>query len=191
MMGKVLVEGIADKVLCGGLVANIMLTAARVDIGKVSEDFIYTKHLDGFIEQAQEILEKYPDSIILPDDLAYVQDGERHEVDADDLPQDKMLIDIGSRTIEKYSKTLREAGAIFINGPMGIFEKEPSANGTKAVWEATADSAGFSVVGGGDSVAAANLFEQAGKIDYICTGGGALVRFLSGEELPVAKALKD
>ncbi len=72
-----------------------------------------------------------------------------------------MLIDIGEATIDKYSQILKSAGTIFINGPMGVFEKKLSANGTKKVWEATADSAGFSIVGGGDSVAAANLFNLA------------------------------
>jgi phosphoglycerate kinase len=190
MMGKVLVEGVADKVLCGGLVANIMLIAGRVDIGKASEDFIYSKNLGEFIEQAQEILERYPDKIMMPDDLAYVQEGKRYEVSIEDLPQDKMLIDIGAKTTDKYSKILAQAGTIFVNGPMGVFEKPESAYGTKSVWEAAADSAGFSVVGGGDSVAAANAFGVSERIDYICTGGGALVRFLSGEELPVVSALK-
>ena len=191
MMDKVLAENIADKVLTGGLLANIMLIAGRTDIGKASEDFIYSKNLDGFIEPAQEILEMYPGKIVLPDDLTYVEDNKRYEVSVEELPQDKMLIDIGQVTIDKYTKILESAGTIFINGPMGVFEKEPSANGTKAVWEATADSAGFSVVGGGDSVAAANLFKLSDKISYICTGGGALVRFLSGEELPVVRALKN
>ena len=190
MMGKVLAEGVADKVLCGGLVANIMLIAGRVDIGKASEDFIYSKNLGEFIEQAQEILERYPNKIILPDDLAYVQEGKRYEVLIEELPQDKMLIDIGAKTTDKYSRILAQAGTIFVNGPMGVFEKPESAHGTKSVWEAAADSAGFSVVGGGDSVAAANMFKVSEKIDYICTGGGALVRFLSGEELPVVSALK-
>ena len=135
MMDKVLVEGIADKVLCGGLLANIMLIAGGVDIGRASEDFIYTKNLDGFIEQAQEILETYSDKIIAPDDLANVKDGKRYEAGIEELPQDEMLIDIGEATIDKYSQILKSAGTIFINGPMGVFEKELSANGTKKVWE--------------------------------------------------------
>jgi phosphoglycerate kinase len=77
-----------------------------------------------------------------------------------------------------------------MNGPMGVFEKKPSEAGTKAIWEAAADTKGYSVIGGGDSVSAANLFGVSERLGYICTGGGALVRFLSGEELPVVKALK-
>ena len=190
MMGKVLKDGIADTVLTGGLLANIMLLAEEVDIGKASEDFIYGRGLESLIEQAQEILEMYPERIILPDDLAYVDDTGRYEVEITDLPQHEMLIDIGAKTIRRYAQILSAAGTIFVNGPMGVFEKEASANGTKAVWEAIAASHGFSVVGGGDSVAAANMFGVGDEVDYICTGGGALVRFLSGEELPVVKALK-
>ena len=190
MMGKVLGDGIADTVLMGGLLANIMLIAKEVDIGKASEDFIYKKGLGDFIEQAQELLEMYGDKIVVPDDLAYVDDTRRREVDISDLPQHKMLIDIGAKTIRRYEQIISAAGTIFVNGPMGVFEQEASANGTKAVWEAISASAGFSVVGGGDSVAAANMFGVSNQVDYICTGGGALVRFLSGEELPVVRALK-
>ncbi len=191
MMDKVLKEGTADVVLTGGLVANIMAVAKEIDIGKASEDFIYKKSLGECIETAREILELYSDKILIPEDFAYVEDDVRHEVKVGDIPQDKMLVDIGTNTIAKYDQIIREAGTVFINGPMGVFEKTPSAAGTKAVWEAAAGTRGFSVVGGGDSVAAANLFGVSDRIGYICTGGGALVRFLSGEELPVVKALKD
>ena len=190
MMGKVLKDGIADKVLTGGLLSNIMLLAKGVDIGKASEDFIYKRGFETFIEQSQEILDAYGDKIVLPDDLAYVNDTGRHEADINDLPQHEMLIDIGVKTIRKYEGILSSAGTIFVNGPMGVFEEEASVAGTKAVWEAIAESDGFSVVGGGDSVAAANMFGVSDEMGYICTGGGALVRFLSGEELPVVKALK-
>ncbi|HNX63529.1 MAG TPA: phosphoglycerate kinase, partial [Candidatus Limiplasma sp.] len=121
---------------------------------------------------------------------AYVEDEVRHEVSVGDIPQDKLLIDIGQKTIDRYVKIIREAGTVFMNGPMGVFEKKPSEAGTKAIWEAAADTKGFSVIGGGDSVSAANLFGVSERLGYVCTGGGALVRFLSGEELPVVKALK-
>jgi len=101
-----------------------------------------------------------------------------------------MLIDIGAKTIRRYTDIISTAGTVFVNGPMGVFEKEPSANGTKAVWQAIGASAGFCVVGGGDSVSAANVFGVSDDMDYISTGGGALVRFLSGEVLPAVGALK-
>ncbi len=190
MMDKVLKEGTADIVLTGGLVANIVMVAKDIDIGKASEDFIYKKNLGECIETAREILDAYSDKIMVPEDFAYVEGEQRNEVGVGDIPQDKLLIDIGAKTISRYEKIIREAGTVFINGPMGVFEKKPSEAGTQAVWEAAADTKGFSVVGGGDSVAAANLFGVSERIGYICTGGGALVRFLSGEELPVVSALK-
>ena len=191
MMDKVLKDGTADLVLTGGLVANIVAVAKDIDIGKASEDFIYKKNFGECIDTAREILDAYSDKIMVPEDFAYVEDEVRYEVSVGDIPQDKLLIDIGAKTISKYEQIIRDAGTVFINGPMGVFEKEPSAAGTKAVWEAAADTKGFSVVGGGDSVSAANLFGVSKRMGYICTGGGALVRFLSGEELPVVKALKD
>ena len=190
MMDKVLKEGTADVVLTGGLVANIVMVAKDIDIGKASEDFIYKKNLGECIKTAREILDAYSEKIMVPEDFAYVEDEQRHEVSVGDIPQDQLLIDIGRETISRYERIIREAGTVFINGPMGVFEKKPSEAGTKAIWEAAADTKGFSVVGGGDSVAAANLFGVSERIGYICTGGGALVRFLSGEELPVVSALK-
>lgn len=191
MMDIVLRGGTADSVITGGLVANILLLAKGVDIGKASEEFIYKKNLGEFIDSAKKILGEYNDKILIPEDFAYVENEVRHEVSVGNLPQDNMLIDIGEKTIARFEKILHEAGTIFINGPMGIFEKKPSEKGTRAVWEAAADTKGFSVVGGGDSVTAANQFGLGKRMGYICTGGGALVRFLSGEELPVVKALKD
>ena len=190
MMDKVLKEGTADFVLTGGLVANIVMVAKDIDIGKASEDFIYKKSLGECIETAREILDAYSGKILVPEDFAYVEDEQRHEVSVGDIAQDKLLIDIGKKTIERYAQIIHDAGTVFINGPMGVFEKKPSEAGTKEIWEAAADTKGYSVVGGGDSVAAANLFGVGERIGYICTGGGALVRFLSGEELPVIRALK-
>mgnify|MGYP001020808399 CR=1 FL=1 len=191
MMDKVLKEGAADLVLTGGLVANVMAVAKDIDIGKASEDFIYKKNLEECIETAREILDAYGDKIVVPEDFAYVEGETRREVNVEDVPQDKLLVDIGHKTIAKYEQIIREAGTVFMNGPMGVFEKKPSEDGTKAVCEAAADTKGLSVIGGGDSVSAANLFGVSERIGYICTGGGALVRFLSGEELPVVKALKN
>jgi len=190
VMEKVLKDGIADRILTGGLLGNIMLIASRIDIGKKSEEFIYKRNLGEFIEEAEEILYKYKNRIVIPDDLAYIE-GKRIEIPVVDLLPDKMYVDIGEKTINKYSDIIGQAETIFVNGPMGVYEKKETELGTRAVLKAIADSKGYSVVGGGDSVAAVNKFEVRDKIDYICTGGGALIRFLSHEELPVIKALKE
>ena len=106
------------------------------------------------------------------------------------LPDDKMLVDIGAQTAAKYREIIMGAQTVFVNGPMGIFEKQETEFGTKAVWQALADTAGYTVVGGGDSVTATNQYGLGPQMGYICTGGGALIRFLSGEELPVVRALR-
>ena len=89
-----------------------------------------------------------------------------------------------------YREIILKSKTVFANGPVGVFEKEESALGTKELFHALADTEGYTVVGGGDSVTAAKQFGVTDRLGYICTGGGALIRFLTGEELPVVKALR-
>ncbi len=189
MMETVLGKGVADKVLAGGLVANIMLIASGVDIGKPSTDYIYSNNLGEFIEMSKRLLDRFGDKIILPADLAYAND-KRVTVKISDLPVNEPLLDIGDKTAEIFKQEILNAKTVFVNGPMGVFEKEFTEYGTKAVWNALAETKAYTVLGGGDSITATNKYGLADKIGYICTGGGAMVRFLSGEELPVVKALK-
>ncbi len=190
MMEAVMGKGAADHALTGGLVANIMLWAKGVNIGEASRGFIKKQGYDDLLPLAKELLAKYGDKIVLPEDLAYVKDDVRYERNVDDLKDDEMYIDIGSKAAAEYQRIIRAAKTVFVNGPMGVFEKEPSELGTKAVWEALGDTEGYTVIGGGDSITATNKYNKRDKINYICTGGGALIRFLSGEELPVVKALR-
>jgi len=189
MIDSILKNNIADLVLATGLVAQVMLLAKGLSLGKPSEDLIKKKNLEEYIEKAKDILNKYKDRIELPVDLAYVSEG-RKEVEVDKLPVDQVLMDIGSNTIVEYEQTIKDAKTIFFNGPAGVFEKTESEFGTKSLLSAIAESSAFSVIGGGDSIAAVNKYNLADNISYISTGGGALVRFLSGEELPVVKALR-
>lgn len=189
MMDKILKESIADKVLAGGLVGNIMLIAKGIDIGKASRDFIFDSNLGEFIEQAKSVLDEFEDKIVLPVDLAYTTD-KRVTVDVDSLPVEEMLVDIGEKTVEIFKKHIMEAKMVFVNGPVGVFEEPLSEYGTRQVWQALAQTDGYTVLGGGDSVAATNKFDLADKMGYVCTGGGALVRFMSGDNLPVVEALK-
>jgi len=189
MIDSILKNNIADLVLATGLVAQVMLLAKGVSLGKPSEDLIKKKNLEEYIEKAKDILNKYEDRIELPVDLAYVSGG-RKEVEVDKLPVDQVLMDIGSNTIAEYEQIIKDAKTIFFNGPAGVFEKAETELGTKSVLTAIAKSDAFSALGGGDSIAAVNKYNLANNISYISTGGGALVRFLSGEELPVIKALR-
>lgn len=191
MMPKVIHDRIADKILTSGLLAQVFMLAQGVDLGTASKEIIYKKKLDIFIDKARGLLSSYKDKIIIPVDYAYSIEGKRIEVDAADFPISYAISDIGSKTISKYKEEISKSKTIFINGPSGVFEKPESESGTKELWTAVADSAAYSVIGGGDSVTAINKYYLKDKFSYICTGGGAMVRFLSGEELPVVKALKE
>ena len=190
MMDTVLSKGSADTVLTGGLVGNIILHAIGKPIGQKSIDYIYAKNLEEFIPVAKELYGKYAGRIVIPDDLAGVTDGVRYEYALDEVPGDLSAIDIGSKTIKKYVNLIMGAKTVFVNGPMGVFEEVPSEAGTKAVFEALAETDAYTVVGGGDSVTASRKYKVADRLGYVCTGGGALIRFLTGEELPVVKALR-
>jgi len=189
MMSSVLENDVADLILTGGLVAHIMLLAKGISLGKPSEDLIKKNNLEEYIDQAKGILNKFEDRIELPVDLAYLSGG-REEVEVNNLPAEYTLMDIGSNTISKYEQIIKDAKTIFFNGPVGVFEKTETELGTKSILSAIAGSNAFSVIGGGDSITAVNKYKLANNISYISTGGGALVRFLSGEELPVIKALR-
>jgi phosphoglycerate kinase len=189
MMPTVLKNNIANEILCSGLVAQIFMIASDRDIGRPSKELIYKKKLEPYIEIAKDIIKSYPKRIILPPDYAYSR-GTRVEIDADQLPTKNLIADLGEKTIRLYKDTISKAKTVFVNGPPGIFEDSMTELGTKELWKHVAETDNFSVIGGGDSIAVANKYGLAEKFSYVCTGGGALVRFLSGEELPVVRALK-
>lgn len=190
MMKQVLENGTADKILASGVTGNVMLMACGYSIGKVNEKFIKDRSLDVFIKPAKEYLSKYSSKIIFPWDLAYEKNGQRVEVDIDNLPIEEPLLDIGSKTIKAFTEEIKKAGTIFVNGPAGVYEKEIFEKGTKEIWEAIAEAEGYSVIGGGDTVSAAQKYIDLKKISYVCTAGGAMVQFLSGKEMPLIKAMK-
>ncbi|NLO83071.1 MAG: phosphoglycerate kinase [Clostridiales bacterium] len=190
MMKQVLENGTADKILTGGVTGEIMLMAQGISIGKEKEKFIKDRSLDVFIDQAREYLNDYPGRIIAPLDLAFERDGKRYEISVDELPADEMFMDIGSRTIELFKGIIETAGTIFVNGPMGVYENKNFEVGTREVWNAVASAKGYSVIGGGDTVSSATRYIDLGKINYVCTAGGAMVRFLSGKRLPLIEAMR-
>lgn len=190
MMDTVLSRGTADRVLAGGLVANILLAAKGEKIGQGSLDFIKQSGNAQYIETAKELLAKYADKILLPKSLAYLENGKRQEAKLHQLPADAAALDIGLEDAMNYQQIIRNAKTVFVNGPMGVFEEAETEAGTKAVWDALGDTQAFTVIGGGDSITATAKYNKTSQIGYICTGGGALIRFLTGEELPVVKALR-
>ena len=190
MMKTVLERGVADKILTGGLVGNIFLTALGKEIGQGSVDFIMKSNYGEYIEKAKELYAQYGEKITLPVDLAWVTDGVRHEAALGSVPADIASVDVGGETAKIYRESILNAKTVFVNGPMGVFEQAPSEAGTRAVWQALADTEAHTVLGGGDSITATEKYGLTDKMGYICTGGGALIRFLTGEELPVVKALR-
>lgn len=190
MMSAVLGAGAADKVLTGGLVGEVLLWANGADIGERARAFIKKEGYEPLVETAKELLSRHRDKIELPSDFASVENGMRTEHKLGSIPKDALVLDIGAGTAEAYQKAILGAKTVFVNGPMGVFEEAQTELGTKLVWEALGSTAAYTVIGGGDSITATKKYGKTKDIDYICTGGGALIRFLTGEELPVVKALR-
>lgn len=193
MMKQVLENGTADKILTTGVTGIIMRMAQGKKFGKTQDKFIYDRSLDAFLEPAKNFMKRFGEHFVNPVDFAYEKDGERAECSLEELPIDNALfLDIGTKTIELFKKEISKAGTIFVNGPAGAYEKTLFEKGTKEIWNAIAEAKGFSVIGGGDSVTAAQKLvnDAENEFSYICTAGGAMVRFLSGVELPLLKALR-
>ena len=178
------------KILTGGLVGNIFLAAKGYRLGETNIEFIRGKKLSDQIDIAAKLLGKYEDNIIVPKDLAVDRKEERLDIPVSELPTNDKISDIGEKTIKDYVKIISESNTIFANGALGIFEKKEFAKGTEAVIKAIANSDGFSVIGGGHTVAAARELGVGNKINHISSGGGACVNLLAGYKLPAIEALK-
>jgi len=183
----------ADLILTGGLVGHIFTLAKGFDLGNANISFLGERGLIKLVDRAESILNEFYPYIRTPVDFAVEYKGERVEID---LLSDKKwifderpILDIGSRTIEKYSEILKEASIIVANGPMGVFEIEEFAKGTIEVFKAIGESKAFSIVGGGHSIASIYQYNIKG-ISHISTGGGAMLTFFAGQSLPVLQALK-
>jgi phosphoglycerate kinase len=175
---------VVDKLLIGGAMAYTFLRAKNEPTGRslVEEDKI---------ELAKTLLATLGDKLMLPVDHVVVSEiaaGAENEVVAT-IPEGKIAVDIGPKTIEAYSKTIAGAKTIIWNGPMGIFEKPPFDKGTVALATAVANSGATSVVGGGDSEKAIKAAGVSSKITHVSTGGGASLEFLAGIQLPGVAAL--
>mgnify|MGYP000933842810 CR=1 FL=1 len=192
MMEQVLANGTADKILTTGVVGTIMLMANGIEPGKQYYDFLKDKDFLQFIDPAKKYLAKYYGQIEVPLDVAYVKDNKRIEISVENLPIDDVsFLDIGQKTLEHYDAFIKTAGTLFCNGPAGVYEDKIFAVGTRSIFEKVAAADGFSVLGGGDSVQAASQYINLEDIDYVCTAGGAMVRFMTGEPLALIKAMQN
>ena len=192
--GKLAVlESLIDKVdqlIVGGGIANTFLAAATHRIGKS----LYEPEL---VDKARELMiqaEKKGASIPLPTDVLtaerFHQEAHASLRDVKRVHPDEMILDIGPETAGRLATIIKEAGTVLWNGPVGVFEFESFHSGTQAIAHAVAACKGFTLAGGGDTIAAIEKYHVGDKIDYISTAGGAFLEYVEGKELPALKALK-
>ncbi|MFK8018820.1 MAG: phosphoglycerate kinase [Pseudomonadales bacterium] len=182
-------ETLADKVdqlIVGGGIANTFLAAAGYNVGKSLFE-------DGLLDQARTLMAKT--NIPLPEDVVV---GKEFSADADaivkpigEVLDDDMIFDIGPKAAAQLAGIIAQAKTIIWNGPVGVFEFDQFGNGTKVISEAIAASAGFSIAGGGDTLAAVDKYGIEEQISYISTGGGAFLEFVEGKELPAVTVLSN
>ena len=179
---------IVDKLLIGGGMANTFLAA----LGYNMQNSLVEQER---VEWAKQLLAtKVANNLLLPVDVIAAKDIDASDViavDADKLPEGYMALDVGSKTRQLFGAAIADAKTIIWNGPLGLFEKEAFAKGTFELLKVVADSDAFSIVGGGDSVAAVNKAGLASEISHMSTGGGASLDFLAGKVLPGIAVLND
>ena len=190
VMENVLGNGTADSVLTTGIVGNIVLWAAGVDIGQVNKDFIASRGYEDMVEKAKELIDRFGDKVKYPIDVACEIDGERVDYDLGDIPNEA-IFDIGVKTISMYANEIRNAKYIFANGPAGVFEDPKFAMGTEDLINAMASSKGFSLIGGGHIAAATAGLGLEDQMSHLSSGGGACISMLAGKKLAAVEALKN
>jgi phosphoglycerate kinase len=181
---------VADQLIVGGGIANTFLAADGIRVGK-------SLHEPEMLDTARAIRSKIrrrggdipmPDDVVVATEFspeAHAQVRPVNEVEADE-----MILDFGPKTREKLGALINGSGTVVWNGPIGVFEYDAFAGGTKALAQAIANSPAFSLAGGGDTLAAIDKFQIAKRIDYISTGGGAFLEFLEGKKLPAVEILE-
>ena len=180
-----------DTLIIGGGMCFTFLMAQGLSVGTSLKE-------EDWVERAGEMLAKAKErgvELLLPVDVVvadrFAEDADHVTVMADSIPNDMMGLDIGAGTAAMYAEAISKAKTVFWNGPMGVFEMDAFAAGTKAVAEAVAaNKEGDTIIGGGDSVAAVNKFDLADQMTFISTGGGASMELVQGEKLPGVEALK-
>lgn len=180
-----------DTLIIGGGMSYTFFKAKGYEIGSSILD-------ENGIELAKEIMDKankLNKDLVLPVDIVvadkFENEANTKTVDAENIPSDMMGLDIGPKSIELFNKKIAEAKTVVWNGPVGVFEMENFAKGTRAVADALAESDCISIIGGGDSAAAIKKFGLEDKMTHISTGGGASLEFLEGKELPGIAVIED
>ncbi len=181
----------ADVILIGGAMANTFLRAKRLNVGKSYYEETALDTARDLMGQAARTEKK----LVLPVDCVVAtsldDDAKSEIVRVGMVPEDRMIVDIGPETVETFERSLKNAKTVIWNGPMGVFEHESFAAGTRAIAEILSKIDATTIVGGGDSVAALEQAGLADKVTHVSTGGGASLEFLEGKTLPGVAALND
>ncbi len=175
----------ADKVLLSGLVGLVFLRAA----GKLRAD-VPVEGEQKFVLKARQLLDDDPDRFALPTDVGIKADDRRKDVDPSQITGPVQVLDIGPKTVERYSRFIKGAGTVFMSGPPGAFEYEEFSSGTEGLLRAMASSLGTTIISGGHLSTALRKYGIHDQIDHISTAGGALVQYLAGKRLPLIDALE-
>lgn len=183
--------GKVDQLIVGGGIANTVIAAAGYPVGKS----LYEPDL---VEEARRLMAAAAargGEIPVPVDVvvgkAFSAEAEAVVRDVAGVEEDELILDVGPNTAARYAERLRRAGTIVWNGPVGVFEFEAFAAGTRIVAEAVADSDAYSIAGGGDTLAALDRFGITDRVSYVSTGGGAFLEFLEGRTLPAVAVLEE
>ena len=176
----------ADHVLLTGVIANVFLRAQ----GRIKFP-LNIKDEDELVSEAHSLIGEHPDVFSTPVDIAVNKDGNRVEIDVRELTKDDDIYDIGTKTVEHYTKMITSAGTVFMSGPAGFFEKSNFQNGTKSLLESISESMATSIISGGHLTSALKQYNLNEKVNHVSTAGGALVRYLTGQKLPMLKCLED
>ena len=183
-------SGIVDQLIPGGGIANTFIAAAGYNVGQSLFEADLVAEARRLVEQARAEGRDIP----VPTDVvcakSFSADAEATLKPVDAVADDDMILDIGPETAKTYAEMLRQAATIVWNGPVGVFEFDQFGEGTRAMSLAIAESGGFSIAGGGDTLAAVDKYGIADRVSYISTGGGAFLEFLEGKTLPAVAMLE-
>jgi phosphoglycerate kinase len=179
-----------DQLIVGGGIANTFMLASGMRIGKslAEPDLVGEAQAVIDIMKARGAQVPLPVDVVVADELSALARANR--VDAGEVRPGDVILDIGEKTAQSFARLIANAGTIVWNGPVGVFEYDQFAGGTKVVAEAIANSKAFSIAGGGDTLAAIAKYGIADKVSYISTGGGAFLEFLEGKKLPAVDILE-
>ncbi|MHA1443434.1 MAG: phosphoglycerate kinase [Candidatus Hodarchaeales archaeon] len=183
----VLRNNIADNVLTGGVISEVLLIAMGKKLGNPTMNFLENKNLLKFIDPASNLIKNFKGRVKVQIDFAVDENG-RTNYKIDDLPLSSAILDIGDKTISQYREIIQNSLTCVFNGPMGKFEEPEFKKGTVEVFKSMSLSKGFSLAGGGHSISI--LEKENIKLSYVSTAGGAMIRFLMGRTLPAIEALE-